>query len=74
MDSHVKLIGVYSTHDAAPRAVDRLRLRPGFCDAPDGFTIDPFTMDEDNWQDGYITLPDGMLPSDLEGTRQPALF
>jgi hypothetical protein len=51
----VKFIGVYSTKEAAQRAVDRLKLKPGFCDAPDGFSIDAYTLDEDNWTEGYIT-------------------
>ena len=51
----VKLIGVYSTKEAAQQAVDRLKLKPGFCDTPDGFSIDLYILDEDNWTEGYFT-------------------
>jgi len=68
-EENVKFIGVYSTRDAAQAAVDRLKLKPGFRDTPDGFSIDPYTLDEDNWTEGYVTLSnsdnsetDGTLP------------
>jgi hypothetical protein len=52
----VKLIGIYSSQAAAQKAVDRLKLQPGFRDTPDGFSIDPYSLDEDNWTDGYVTV------------------
>jgi hypothetical protein len=55
-EENVKFIGVYSTRDAAQAAVDRLALKPGFRETPDGFSIDPYTLDEDNWTEGYVTL------------------
>jgi len=55
-DESIKLIGVYSSQEAAQKAADRLRLRPGFCDTPDGFSIDRYSLDEDNWTDGYVTV------------------
>jgi hypothetical protein len=55
-EEDVKFIGVYSTQDAAQRAVDRLRLKPGFCDTPDGFSIDRYTLDGDHWEEGFITV------------------
>jgi hypothetical protein len=54
-EENVKLIGVYSSHDTAHAALERTKLLPGFKDAPDGFTLDKYTIDEDNWTDGYIT-------------------
>ncbi len=54
-EESVKFIGVYSSKEAAEHGVDRLRLRPGFCDTPDGFSIDPYSLDEDNWTEGYST-------------------
>ena len=53
----VKLIGVYSSEDAATSAVERLRQRPGFCDTPDGFQIDRYRIDEDRWVSGFIRVP-----------------
>jgi len=54
-EEDVKFIGVYSSQEAAQKAVDRLKLKPGFCDTPEGFSIDPYTLDEDNWTGGYST-------------------
>ena len=57
-ESHdVKLIGVYSSPEAASSAVERLSLLPGFCDTPDGFHIDRYGVDEDHWGSGFIRYP-----------------
>jgi hypothetical protein len=58
-----KMIGIYSSIDAARAAVVRLRDKPGFCDNPNvvdpeaddygGFNIDEYTIDEDNWVEGF---------------------
>jgi hypothetical protein len=58
-EEDVKLIGVYSNREAAEQAVDRLRLQPGFCDTPDRFSIDPYTLDQDHWTEGYVTIVHG---------------
>lgn len=70
-DEDVKLIGIYSTKEAARQAVERLKLKPGFCDTPDGFSINLHILDEDNWTEGYATLhysddseKGGMSPGD----------
>jgi len=52
----VKLIGIYSSEAAALQAVERLKSKPGFCEIPEGFSIDLYTLDEDNWTDGYLTV------------------
>jgi hypothetical protein len=54
----VKFVGVYSTRDNAQAAVARLRRAPGFSDAPDGFHIDEYQIDKDQWVEGYATLTD----------------
>ncbi|HEX3067012.1 MAG TPA: hypothetical protein VHX14_00440 [Thermoanaerobaculia bacterium] len=51
----VKLIGVYSSRPAAEEAVRRLASQPGFSKLPDGFTIDIYELDQDNWVEGFIT-------------------
>ena len=58
-EESVKTIGIYSTREKARQAVERLRMQPGFRDAPDGFVIDLYWIDQDGWEGGYITLPGG---------------
>jgi hypothetical protein len=55
----VKLIGVYSTEDEAKTAIERLSGQPGFCETPQGFHIDRYTLDRDNWTEGYVTMYPG---------------
>lgn len=55
-DEHAKdakLIGVYSSPSRAEAAAKRLRQAHGFCNHPDGFTIDPYPVDEDHWREGF---------------------
>lgn len=54
-DEDVLFIGVYSSNENAENAVERLKLQPGFCDTGDGFSIDPYTLDQDNWTEGFVT-------------------
>lgn len=51
-----KFIGAYSTQKNAEEAVERLRHQPGFCDWPEGFSIDEYTIDRDNWKQGFSTV------------------
>lgn len=61
-----KLIGVYSTEALARDAATRLASQPGFIDfplvladeddGPGGFLVVRYTLDEDNWVEGYVTL------------------
>jgi len=53
----VKLIGVYSTVELAMAAIDRSRGLEGFRDEPDCFIADPYTLDQDHWTDGFISVP-----------------
>ncbi len=48
-----KLLGVYSSEQAAQSRVDRSRSLPGFCDHPDAFVISRYTIDKDEWIEGY---------------------
>ena len=52
----VKMIGAYSTEDEAKKAIERLQGQPGFCDTPEGFEITRYTLDQDHWTEGYITV------------------
>ena len=51
----VKLIGVYSSSEKAREATARLARLPGFADAPDGFHIDEYRLDQDHWAEGYVS-------------------
>jgi hypothetical protein len=51
----VKLIGVFSTRQYALAAVARASRLEGFRDVVDGFSIDEYVVDEDNWRSGYFT-------------------
>lgn len=65
-EEDVKVIGIYSSRQAAIEAVERLKVQPGFVehpslidplvdDEPDGFYIDKYPLDKDHWAEGYIT-------------------
>jgi hypothetical protein len=55
-EEDVKLIGVYSSTAFATDAIQRLRDLPGFCDAPEGFTVSRYLLDVDHWTEGYVTI------------------
>jgi len=52
----VKVIGIYSLRKLAEAALERTRLLPGFCDEPDGFTIEQYEVDKDHWPRGFVRL------------------
>ena len=54
-EEDAKLIGVYSSPEAAERAQQRLAAVPGFRDVPNGFCIDRYAVDQDHWTEGYVT-------------------
>jgi hypothetical protein len=53
-----KIIGIYSSSEAAHDGINRARKLAGFQDEPDCFSIDAYTVDEDNWTDGFVSIPD----------------
>ncbi len=66
-EEDVKLLGVYSSRNEAVAAIERFRQLPGFKDIPsmvnpslpgpaEGFCIDEFELNQDNWSDGYVTV------------------
>ncbi len=55
-DEDVKFIGVYSSREKAQQAVARIGRLPGFADAPDGFHIDEYRVDQDHWVEGYMEV------------------
>ena len=48
-----KLIGVYSSRGSAESAIARLVTQAGFCDAPEGFVVDEYVIDEACWMSGF---------------------
>jgi hypothetical protein len=52
----VLLIGVYSSREKAQEAVARLGRQPGFVDAPEGFHISEYRVDQDHWVEGFVTV------------------
>ena len=52
----VKVIGLYSSEDAAGAAIEPLRMRPGFSKKPNGFTVDRYERDEDTRTEGFVDL------------------
>jgi len=59
-DSDDKLIGVYKTRDDAEAAIGRLKDKPGFKDAIDGFEIHDYVLGRDGWSEGYISQAEAM--------------
>jgi hypothetical protein len=55
-EEDTKLIGVYSTRENAQAAIKRLSNASGFSEALDGFHIDEYQIDADQWIEGYSTL------------------
>ena len=52
----VKFIGVYSSPEKAQAAAARLGRLPGFAEAPDGFHVDEYRVDQDQWAEGYVAV------------------
>ena len=55
-EEDVKLIGVYRSAESVKAAAARLSLQSGFKDSPNGFSVDPYELDQDNWTEGFITV------------------
>lgn len=68
-DEDVKLIGVYSSRENADAAAARLRDQPGFADAPDGFHVDEYRLDQDHWAEGFVSVAGEVGASPLRSPR-----
>ena len=51
-----KLIGVYSSFRMAKAAQSKTSKLTGFKRAKNGFIIDEYKVDQDNWTEGFITV------------------
>ncbi len=69
-EESVFLIGVYATQEDAERAKERALPKPGFRDAPEGFSIDEYTLGEDQWTEGFITITHEQLMREQERRDQ----
>ncbi|QOL20183.1 DUF7336 domain-containing protein [Candidatus Bodocaedibacter vickermanii] len=49
-------IGVYSTQEKAEKALEKYKKLARFTDYQDGFNIDKYKINEDNWTSGYATV------------------
>jgi hypothetical protein len=53
----LKLLGVYSSEQRAQERIQRARVLPGFQQEPDCFMVDTYRLDEDQWTDGFVSVP-----------------
>jgi hypothetical protein len=59
-NDEIKLLGVYSSREAATRRIEAARTLPGFRDEPRCFYISSNEVDEDQWTEGYFTYTYGV--------------
>ena len=52
-DENDKIIGIYSSREAAELAISRLQDKPGFRDPRGEFTIGPYKLDRDHFETGF---------------------
>jgi len=56
------LIGVYSTDEKARVAIERMKVKPGFVDFPQGFEVCSYPLDRDHWTEGFVLDGKTALP------------
>lgn len=61
-----KLIGIYSSHENAAAAIERLAHQPGFREHLEGFKIERHKLDKDHWTEGFVTMTRVNMPLDNE--------
>ncbi|SIM88017.1 DUF7336 domain-containing protein [Micromonospora cremea] len=52
----LKILGVYSSQARAEDRIQRARELPGFRDEPDCFYINGCTVDQDEWNEGFVSI------------------
>jgi hypothetical protein len=71
-DDNAKLLGVYSSAEAAQRRLETAQALPGFERHPDGFVISEYEVDKDEWTSGFATMtPDGRWIDDPKPRDTP---
>lgn len=49
-------ISLYSSKEYAEKKIkEKYKNLPGFCEPAGEFIIDEYQIDQDNWEDGFIT-------------------
>lgn len=66
----VEFIGVHSSREKAGSAAARLGRQPGISEAPDGFHVDEYRVDQGHWVEGYVTVA-GARALDASGIMRP---
>jgi len=51
----MKLLGVFTERRLAEEAQGRLVLQPGFRDHPDDFEILEYSLNKEEWSEGFVT-------------------
>lgn len=51
-------LGIYSARELAEKAQAHYVMLPGFCDYPDDFVIEPVTLEETAWTEGFVPVSD----------------
>lgn len=52
-EEQFKDIGIYESKELAEQAIERLKIKPGFREYPDGFIINSLLLNFDYWSDGF---------------------
>jgi hypothetical protein len=60
-EEDAKILGVFSSDEAARAWQQKATRLPGFCETPDSFVVDPYELDEPSWTEGFVTV---MLPEE----------
>ncbi|MGV7118986.1 DUF7336 domain-containing protein [Paenibacillus kyungheensis] len=50
-----KIIGIYSSREIAESTIIKYKKIPGFRNYPNEFFIDGYKLDEDNWEEGFVS-------------------
>jgi hypothetical protein len=66
-EEDAKLIGVYASVEEAERAKQRVSPQPGFRDLPDGFQVSRYTVGQDHWTEGFVTVTHEQLRRQFVG-------
>jgi hypothetical protein len=65
--SDAKLLGVYSSEEAAGSRIPPAATLLGFAEHPEQFAIDPYTVDDDLWTSGHVEVE---MLADRTGTKR----